>query len=168
VSDGIESAIREDGELIQITAPISHRSSGSPVLNEDGRVIGVATSKHVFAHLHIWILRAQQGSINEANQELAAYLNGLPAAASSDWPARVGEFLLNKISESDFLASSDSTSGDRSQRQLCEKWYYAGMKHLLVGDKLTAADYFAKCLATEVTGCSAYICAKAEIAKKKW
>jgi S1-C subfamily serine protease len=44
VSDGIVSAIREDGELIQITAPISHGSSGSPVLNEDGQVIGVATS----------------------------------------------------------------------------------------------------------------------------
>jgi S1-C subfamily serine protease len=41
VSEGIISALR--GSLIQISAPISHGSSGSPVLNESGQVIGVAT-----------------------------------------------------------------------------------------------------------------------------
>jgi len=46
VSDGIISAIREVpgyGKLIQITAPISPGSSGSPVLNMKGEVIGIAT-----------------------------------------------------------------------------------------------------------------------------
>ena len=46
VSDGIVSAIREVpgyGKLIQITAPISPGSSGSPVLNMKGEVIGIAT-----------------------------------------------------------------------------------------------------------------------------
>jgi hypothetical protein len=38
------AAIRQNGRYIQITAPISHGSSGSPVLNEQGQVIGVATS----------------------------------------------------------------------------------------------------------------------------
>jgi len=46
VSDGIISAIRkvkDYGEIIQITAPISKGSSGSPVVNMNGHVIGVAT-----------------------------------------------------------------------------------------------------------------------------
>jgi tetratricopeptide (TPR) repeat protein len=46
VSDGIVSAIREIpkfGKIIQMTAPISPGSSGSPVLNMKGEVIGVAT-----------------------------------------------------------------------------------------------------------------------------
>src|SRR5271157_5169359 len=43
VSDGIISAFRENRSLIQITAPISQGSSGSPVLDEKGEVIGVAT-----------------------------------------------------------------------------------------------------------------------------
>ena len=43
VSDGIISAFREDRSLIQITAPISRGSSGSPVMDETGQVIGVAT-----------------------------------------------------------------------------------------------------------------------------
>jgi Flp pilus assembly protein TadD len=43
VSDGIISAFRENRSLIQITAPISHGSSGSPVMDETGQVIGIAT-----------------------------------------------------------------------------------------------------------------------------
>jgi hypothetical protein len=43
VSDGIVSAFRGDRTYIQITAPISPGSSGSPVLDESGQVIGMAT-----------------------------------------------------------------------------------------------------------------------------
>ena len=46
VSDGIVSAIREIpefGKILQMTAPISPGSSGSPVLNMKGEVVGVAT-----------------------------------------------------------------------------------------------------------------------------
>ena len=43
VSDGIISAFRDNGAYIQITAPISPGSSGSPVLDETGQVIGMAT-----------------------------------------------------------------------------------------------------------------------------
>jgi tetratricopeptide (TPR) repeat protein len=46
VSNGIVSAVREIpgyGKIIQITAPISPGSSGSPVVNMRGQVVGVAT-----------------------------------------------------------------------------------------------------------------------------
>jgi tetratricopeptide (TPR) repeat protein len=46
VSDGIVSAVREIpgfGNVVQLTAPISPGSSGSPVLNMKGEAIGVAT-----------------------------------------------------------------------------------------------------------------------------
>jgi len=48
VSDGIVSAVREVpnvGRIIQITAPVSHGNSGSPVFNLKGQVIGVVTVK---------------------------------------------------------------------------------------------------------------------------
>src|SRR5438270_12815578 len=43
VSEGVVSSIREGdfGRLIQITSPISPGSSGGPVLNVDGQVVGV-------------------------------------------------------------------------------------------------------------------------------
>jgi S1-C subfamily serine protease len=44
VSDGIIAAFRKNQAIIQITAPVSPGSSGSPVLDESGKVIGIATS----------------------------------------------------------------------------------------------------------------------------
>jgi len=50
ISDGIVSAVREIpeyGSIIQITAPISSGSSGGPVINDNGTVIGVATFQYI-------------------------------------------------------------------------------------------------------------------------
>lgn len=46
ISTGIVSAIRDfDGrKLLRISAPISHGSSGGPVLNSSGEVIGVTVA----------------------------------------------------------------------------------------------------------------------------
>ncbi|MBI4699210.1 MAG: serine protease [Nitrospirae bacterium] len=46
ISDGLLSGIREIDEekkILQITAPVSPGSSGGPVFNKDGEVIGIAT-----------------------------------------------------------------------------------------------------------------------------
>ncbi len=48
VSEGIVSAVREVpdlGRIIQITAPVSHGNSGSPLFNMRGQVVGIVTVK---------------------------------------------------------------------------------------------------------------------------
>ena len=65
VSDGIISAFRENRSLIQITAPISQGSSGSPVMDEKGEVIGVATFENT---------RGQNGNFAIAVEKVSAAL----------------------------------------------------------------------------------------------
>jgi len=43
-SDGIISGVQDDGQFLQITAPISAGSSGSPVLDERLQVLGIVTA----------------------------------------------------------------------------------------------------------------------------
>jgi len=45
ISQGIISALRENG-VMQITAPVTHGSSGSPVLNMDGHVVAIVDRVH--------------------------------------------------------------------------------------------------------------------------
>jgi hypothetical protein len=66
VSDGIIAAFRANRSIIQITAAISPGSSGSPVLDENGQLIGVATIQYAegqnlnFAIAVEWVTAALQ------------------------------------------------------------------------------------------------------------
>jgi len=73
VSDGIVSAVREIpdfGKIIQITAPISPGSSGSPVLNMNGEVIGIATFQFIEGqNLNFAIPSEKIANLNLAEEE---------------------------------------------------------------------------------------------------
>lgn len=98
VSDGIVSTLREVdtiGSILQITAPISRGSSGSPVLDGRGQVIGIATVQVADAqNLNFAIpsaraiaLKVERGRSFEewaADTHMGA---GLSAAASGEFEA---------------------------------------------------------------------------------
>jgi lipoprotein NlpI len=109
------------------------------------------------------LLRVRHGEKSEANKDLSAYLDKGRDVPPGDWVSTIGELLLDKISEADFLASVNSPDGGKDQGQRCEAWYYAGMKRLLAGDKKTAADYFSRCLATQQTALCEYVFAQTEL-----
>jgi tetratricopeptide (TPR) repeat protein len=133
--------------------------SGLVVLDEIARCV----DSQDYPHLYTWLVRARGGQLAEADRELAAYLGTRRNMAVADWISEIGRFLLDQISESDFLDDATSSDLEKDRAQHCEAWYYVGMKRLLAGDKKTAALYFDKCLGTQEKNFDEYILAQAEL-----
>lgn len=115
VSDGIVSAVREVpnlGEIIQITAPISHGNSGSPLFNMKGQVIGVITMKVT----------------NGQNINLAL------------GASRLNQLQATKLLSFSELAARDK-AGQQGEA-LAEWWYRNGLTSLWLGNYDSALGYF--------------------------
>lgn len=100
LSEGIVSANRsdEDGIWLQISAPISEGSSGSPVLDRHGRVVGVAT------------LTAKEGqnlNFARSSRDLAKFLSEIQADAK---PIAFSQPTSQPtlVSEPDYIAAVDA------------------------------------------------------------
>jgi tetratricopeptide (TPR) repeat protein len=110
VSDGIVSAVREvpnSYRIIQITAPISHGNSGSPVFNLKGQVLGVVTVKVTNGqNINLAIAAARVGELRAGKvQPLSdiagkgkgdvaesSYRNGLDSMWLGNYDSAVGYF----------------------------------------------------------------------------
>src|SRR5829696_8053344 len=111
VSDGIVSAVREvpnSYRIIQITAPISHGNSGSPVFNMKGQVVGVVTVKVTngqninlaLAAARVAELKAgklqplseQMGAKNKGDVAESLYRSGLDSLWLGNYDNAVGYF----------------------------------------------------------------------------
>ncbi|MDT4968206.1 MAG: serine protease Do [Acidobacteriota bacterium] len=115
VSNGIVSAVREVpnlGEIIQITAPISHGNSGSPLMNMKGEVVGIITMKVT----------------NGQNINLAL------------GASRIKRLREDKLLTFDDLAARNKT-GPQSEI-LAEWWYRNGLNSLWLGNYDSALGYF--------------------------
>src|SRR4029077_18874125 len=115
VSDGIVSAIREVpdlGRIIQVTAPVSHGNSGSPLLNMRGEVIGIVTVKVT----------------NGQNINLALGVS------------RIAELHGSESMSFDQVAAR-SKAGTQPDA-LAEVWYRGGIDSLWLGNYDNALNYF--------------------------
>src|SRR5260221_9216149 len=111
VTNGIVSAVRDIpgfGRIIQITAPISPGSSGSPVVNMQGQVIGVATLQITggqsvnFAIPSERIAQLDRAAQADATQQMS--LGDLVAATGRNKRARAVEYFRDGLS---FLSKDD-------------------------------------------------------------
>ena len=116
VADGIVSAVREVpglGRIVQITAPISHGNSGSPVFNMRGQVVGIVT------------IRVMNGQ----NINLAL---GSPRFSSLKPAAQLISFEeLARI-----------TGDDQRPDGISDWWYRNGLNSLWLGNYDSALGYF--------------------------
>lgn len=110
VSDGIVSAVREvpnSYRIIQITAPISHGNSGSPVFNLHGQVLGVVTVKVTNGqNINLAIAAARVAQLRAGKLQLlpdlalktkgdvaeSSYRNGLDSLWLGNYDSAVGYF----------------------------------------------------------------------------
>jgi S1-C subfamily serine protease len=111
VTNGIVSAVRDIpgfGRIIQITAPISPGSSGSPVVNMQGQVIGVATLQITggqsvnFAIPSERIAQLDRTAQSEASQPMS--LGDLVANTGRNKRAKAVEYFRDGLS---FLSKDD-------------------------------------------------------------
>ena len=117
VSDGIVSAVREVpslGKIVQITAPISHGNSGSPVFNMRGQVVGVVT---------IRVMNGQNINLALGAARLSELAGGQPLLSFEE------------------LAARTRTTGQQPEA-LSEWWYRNGLNSMWLGNYENALGYF--------------------------
>jgi len=115
VSDGIVSAVREVpdlGRIIQVTAPVSHGNSGSPLFNMRGEVIGIVTVKVT----------------NGQNINLALGISRIAALHGAELIA--------------FDQIALKTKAGSQPEALAESWYRGGIDSLWLGNYDSALNYF--------------------------
>lgn len=132
VTNGIVSAVRDIptfGRIIQITAPISPGSSGSPVVNMQGQVIGVATLQITGGQSVNFAIPSERISQLQGGGALLA-LSDLVAASGRDKRAKAVQAFRDGLS---FLSQDDCEKAlpyfekaVQSDSNYAEAWAQAG------------------------------------------
>src|ERR1043165_288710 len=151
VTNGIVSAVRDIpgfGRIIQITAPISPGSSGSPVVNMQGQVIGVATLQVAggqsvnFAIPSERIAQLDRTSQSQTGQAMS--LSELVSATSRNKRAHAVEFFRNGLT---FLSKDDCQGAlpyfqkaAEADNAYAEAWAQMGFCHEKLGRHNEAID----------------------------
>src|SRR4029078_4533254 len=131
VTNGIVSAVRDIptfGRIIQITAPISSGSSGSPVVNMQGQVIGIATLQITGGQSVNFAIPSER--ISQLQLATPMSLSELVVASGRNKRAKAVQFFRDVLS---FLSKDDCeralTSFEKateSDTNYAEAWAQAG------------------------------------------
>jgi lipoprotein NlpI len=130
---------------------ISHFSSRhwNEALKDFNHFFDLSKDEQDYPRLFVWMITVRLNGVDAANKDLTAYLDGRSNAAAGDWFSKLAGYVLGKATQADLFAAAKSPDIKTERGQLCEAWFFSGMKKLFDGDKITAADHFRKSLATE-------------------
>lgn len=152
VTNGIVSAVRDIptfGRIIQITAPISPGSSGSPVVNMRGQVLGVATLQITGGQSINFAIPAER--ISQLQIGALTSLVDLVNSTSRNKRARAVQYFRDGLS---FLSKDDCEKAlpyfekaVESDNQYAEAWAQAGFCNEKLGRHNEAIDASKKAVA---------------------
>jgi tetratricopeptide (TPR) repeat protein len=145
VTNGIVSAVRDIptfGRIIQITAPISSGSSGSPVVNMQGQVIGIATLQVTGGQSVNFAIPSERISQLQATTLMS--LPDLVAASGRNKRAKAVQFFRDGLS---FLSKDDCEKAlpyfdkaTESDNQYAEAWAQSGFCNEKLGRHAEALE----------------------------
>src|SRR5947207_7843555 len=152
VTNGIVSAVRDIptfGRIIQITAPISPGSSGSPVVNMQGQVIGIATLQITGGQSINFAIPSER--ISQLQTGTAMSLADLVAASGRNKRAKAVQSFRDGLS---FLSKDDCEKAlpyfekaVESDSEYAEAWAQKGFCHEKMGHHNEAIDASKKAVA---------------------
>src|SRR2546426_5634674 len=152
VTNGIVSAVRDIptfGRIIQITAPISPGSSGSPVVNMRGQVIGVATLQITGGQSINFAIPSER--ISQLQTGTAMSLADLVATSGRNKRARAVQFFRDGLS---FLSKDDCEKAlpyfekaVESDSNYAEAWAQTGFCNEKLGHHAEAIESSKKAVA---------------------
>jgi lipoprotein NlpI len=111
----------------------------------------------------IWTIRSRFDDRIGATEELKEYLDSLKGEQKRSWTVAIGLYLIGSLPEKTFLKFRDLPNSKKQSEISCVMSYYVGIKRLIMGDKVGAADFFQECLSTGETSFSEYYSADAEL-----
>jgi tetratricopeptide (TPR) repeat protein len=162
VSDGIVSAVREVpdvGRVIQITAPVSHGNSGSPLFNMRGQVIGIVTVKVTNGqNINLALAAARIASLSRA--QLISFKD-LANDKSTTQPEGVAEVWYRGGLDSMWLGNYDNalgyfeTAANRNPRRP-ETWIQIGYCKVKQGRNDEAIRAYQRALQLRPNSAEAY------------
>ena len=145
VTNGIVSAVRDIptfGRIIQITAPISSGSSGSPVVNMQGQVIGIATLQITGGQSVNFAIPSER--ISQLQMATSMSLSELVVASGRNKRAKAVQFFRDGLS---FLSKDDCEKAlvafekaVESDSNYAEAWAQSGFCNEKLGKHAEALD----------------------------
>ena len=158
VSDGIVSAIRDIpgiAKMLQITAPISPGSSGSPVLNLTGQVVGVVTS---------YLAEGQNLNFAVASEQVLSLKpssSALPGAPSSSTENKMWHEMraggAYSIQGDDSKALPHFKAATRLGPNVYVTWFRLGLCYQRLGRYSDAVDAYKQAIRIKPDDADAYV-----------
>ncbi len=103
-----------------------------------------------YARLWIWMIRAQMGELEKADEALAHQVENRPDQSIGDWYDTMVQFALRKESEEELLHKADDSDPITKREQLCEAYFYAAQWQIAIKEKGKAVDLLELCLDTNI------------------